>query len=184
MDDALKISAEIRQWLQLVFTVGGGILAFVVFSQNIRQRRVENSLRFIENFRRSLEAEDISHWKNLFYLAGEPGGAPPGYYASGDGPYLPISDYFSEGSPDGYAVSRMAESLNVMCHQVLTERADARTVYYELGQILNSMHSWLGAIPMPPGKTLLDSFPNIRDYFERYESKIRSWPSRVFTYVE
>lgn len=176
---------DIRAWVQFAFVVSGGTLALAAYFQNLRQRRVENALKFITNFKDSLEPDDIAHWAELFVSSSEPAGAGPGEYVTSAGHHSSIGDYFSEGSPDSYAVSRMAESLDVLCHQVLTDGADARTVYYELGQLLETLHRWLGDVRMPEGTTLLhDSFPNIGRFFRRYGKRASKWPSRVYSYVE
>jgi len=40
------VASELRQWLQLLFVVVGGVLALAAYFQNLRQRRVENALKF------------------------------------------------------------------------------------------------------------------------------------------
>ena len=42
---------DLREWVQLAFIVLGGVLALFAFLQNLRQRRVENALKFIALFR-------------------------------------------------------------------------------------------------------------------------------------
>src|SRR5690349_3819864 len=124
---------EVRDWIQLTFVVVGGVVALIAFLQNLRQRRVENALKFITLFRDGLREGDLGHWHELFISSSELAGAKHGYYQVAPDKYSSISDYLSEGAPDGHAVARMAAALDVVCHQVTTNMADARTVYYELG---------------------------------------------------
>ena len=176
---------EVRAWIQLALAVVGGVVALVVFLQNVKQRRVENALRFVSNFRSALEDEDIAHWKNLFWMSSEIAGCAPGEYIRDVGGTSSLTDYFSEGAPDGYAISRMAESLNVLCHQILIDGADPRTAYYEVGQLLDSMHGWVDSITMSDGKSLeSDSFPHIGRFYEKFGKRTESWPSRRYAYVE
>ena len=36
---------EIREWIQLAFVIVGGTIALFAFIQNLRQRKLENSLK-------------------------------------------------------------------------------------------------------------------------------------------
>jgi hypothetical protein len=165
--------AEIRAWVQLASAAIGGALALLVFFQNLQQRRVENAIKFVAMFRTHISDNDIDFWRDLFRKASEPAGAKPGHYVDHDGMQHSISEYFSEGSPDNYAVSRLTESLDVACHQVVVGAADGRTVYYELGQLIRTLASWLDAAPSATkGRSVLDqSFPSIRKFERRYASK-------------
>lgn len=182
----MQIWSEIRQWLQLLFVIIGGVIAFVAYFQNLKQRRVENALKFIQLFRDGLEPDDISQWKVLFIATSEPAGAPIGQYINTVAKaFRPISDWFSEGSGDGHAISSMAQSLDVVCHQVITGAADARTVYYELGQLLTTMNRWLCSVPGNEVETSLsDSFPSINQFFHKYHKQLKVWPCRVYAYIE
>ena len=137
---------DLREWVQLAFVVVGGVFALVAFRQNLRQRRVENALKFIALFREGLQPDDLKHWRELFVSSSELAGAKHGQYKKEWEQFAPIRDYFSEGAPDGHAVARMATALDMVCHQVASRVADQLTVYYELGQLLESMHGWLSGI--------------------------------------
>jgi hypothetical protein len=176
---------EVREWIQLLFVVVGGSVALVAYFQNLRQRRVENALKFIALFRDGLKDGDLQHWEDLFRASSELAGAKRGMYLKEWEEHASIGDYFSEGAPDSHAVARMAQSLDVVCHQVVAKTADARTVYYELGQLLDTMHSWLGAVEAPEqGRTLLDSHPSIKAFYAKHEPQKKQWPSRVYAYIE
>lgn len=182
----MNIWSEIREWIQLLFIVTGGILAVRAYFQNLQQRRVENALKFIQLFRDALEPDDLMNWKQLFKDSSELAGAPIGQYISHiANAFRPISDYFSEGAPDNQTISRMAQSLDVVCHQVITGVADARTVYYELGQLLDSMQTWLCSVPGNEVETSLsDSFPSIMEFYKSYKKNLKNWPFRIYCYVE
>jgi hypothetical protein len=178
---------EVRQWVQFAFAVIGGLLAFAAFFQNLHQRRVENALKFIALFKESLRKGDMGHWEQLFHAASEPAGCPPGYFRANGGSCRSIGDFFSEGSGDQYAISRMAESLDIVCYQVVSGGADARTVYHELGQLLWQMNLWLRAVPArSSGKSSLleTSFPNIAKFFSQFGRQALTWPYRIFAYME
>lgn len=182
----MDTSSELRQWVQLAFVVLGGVLALAAYLQNLRQRRVENALKFLQLFRDGLQPDDMKHWKALFVATSEPTGARIGEYMNTNAKsFRPISDWFSEGSEDDHAISRMAQSLDVLCHQVVTGVADARTVYYEVGQLLTCMNQWLCSVPGNKLETSLsDSFPSIKAFFAKYDRQLESWPCRVHAYVE
>jgi hypothetical protein len=179
--------SELRGWIQLALAAVGGTIALLAYVQNLRQRRVENALKFIALFRDSLRDEDLAHWRELFVSTSEPAGAPRGQYFNAlRSQMCPLSDHFSEGAGGDYAISRLAQSLDVLCHQVVTSAADAQTVYYEVGQLLQSMHTWLSDIPgYKPGSSLLVSaFPSIAIFFVRFRHEAQRWPCRIYAFIE
>lgn len=176
---------ELREWIQLIFVVVGGVLAFMTFFQNLRQRRVENALKFVTLFRDGLHKEDMKHWHELFQSSSEQTGAKPGRYLKEWEDFRPISDYFSEGATDDNAIARMAASLDVVCHQVVSGAADARTVYYELGQLLNTMRHWLqNTDGLVAGQSLLQSYTSINEFFIHFAPQKASWPTRVYAFIK
>ncbi|MBD9531029.1 MULTISPECIES: hypothetical protein [Comamonas] len=98
---------DLRDWLQLLFVVLGGFVALAAYLQNLRQRRVENALKFIGLFRDGLREKDLEHWQDLFIRSSESAGAKPGTFATEDGKYASVGEYFSEESGDGHAISRI-----------------------------------------------------------------------------
>ena len=176
---------EVREWIQLIFVVVGGVVALTAYFQNLRQRRVENALKFIALFRDGLKDRDLEHWEQLFRSSSELAGAKHGQYLKEWEQHASIGDYFSEGAPDAHAIARMARALDVVCHQVVTKTADARTVYYELGQLLDTMQDWLSGVNgSENGKSLLDSHPSIKKFYADFEPMKKQWPSRVYAYIE
>jgi hypothetical protein len=177
---------EIREWIQLLFVIVGGAIALAAFIQNLKQRRLENSLKLVALFRESLRPKDLEHWVILFRASCELASCPRGHYATGKGECRSIGDYFSEGSGDNNAISRMAQNLEIICHEISIGNADVRMVYYELGQLLRTMHEWLDGISVGSGgRTLLNqSFPSIKSVCEKYNKDFEKWPSRVYAYIE
>lgn len=176
---------DVREWIQLIFVVVGGVLALVAYFQNLKQRRVENALKFIALFREGLREGDLAHWENLFRSATELAGARQGQYIDQEGNASSLADYFREGAPDAHAIARLARALDVVCHQIVSKTADARTVYYELGQLLDTMQDWLSGVKSSdPGKTLLDAHPSLKLFFKKFEPIRNQWPSRVYAYIE
>jgi len=177
---------DLREWVQLLFVVVGGVIALFAFFQNLKQRRVENALKFISLFREGLEKDDLVEWIDLLRSSSECAGVPPGNYVNARGELTSIGSYFSEGSSDNYAISRMAQSLDVVCHQIISGAADARTVYYELGQLLNFMNYQLSSFraPVSDQNFLEYACPNINAVFKKYGRQFAEWPFRIYAYVE
>lgn len=176
----------LREWMQFALLVVGSSLALVAFFQNLRQRRVENALKMVALFNDSLREDDLEHWENLFRDTSDSAGAKTGHYVGHGGQLQPLSDFFSEGSRDGHAVSRIAENLEIVCHEICSKSVEPRIVWFELGQLLRSVHDWLAQVPgHESGKSLLDeSFPSIRKTFRRHEKRFRIWPMRTYAYLE
>jgi hypothetical protein len=178
---------EVRQWITLGFAVVGGISGLAAVWQNVKQRRLENTFRLILTFRESQDPDWLDAFRALFELTAEPAGAKPGEYISkGYGP-RPISDYFSEGSPDNHAVSRLTENLEVVCHEVCNKTVDARYVWFEFGQILSTIHYWISNTssgPEPEGRLLDNSFPAMKKMFKKYGERFKKWPTKRYIYLE
>lgn len=178
-------SSEIRSWVQLLFVVVGGIVGVAAFVQNMRQRALENALKMTKWFHDSIDKEDVTSWAQLFHSASEPAGAPEGFYMNHDGA-RPLSDYFSEGSPDSGAVGRIADCLNVICYEMVDGNVDPKFIWFEFGQLLLTLHAWLSVINTPSGNgTLLEvSYPSFERTFKKYKKEFDKWPSRTYAYLE
>lgn len=183
----MNILAEVRNWITLVLAVIGGCIAIWTYLGNQKQRRLENSFRLIVLFKESLREEDIEAWKNIFHAASEPAGAKKGYLVEvidGKRVQRPLSDLFSEGPPDNGAVERMAEFFDLISSQALNETIEMRLVYFQLGQLMDTVHSWLTSIDNPFGKgTFLEEcYP----HFDRLYKKMlinRKWARRTYTHI-
>ena len=178
--------AMIRDWIQLLFIIVGGTIGLIAFIQNVRQRRLENALKMVNAFREALRKDDIANWEQLFHRALEPAGAKPGYYVSENGAQYSVGSYFTEGAPDNNSIARMAENPEIICHEICRKTVNPRLVWFELGQLMRTMHLWLTNIPsFHKGQSLLDiSYPSIKGVFKKYNKQFGSWPCRTFSYVE
>lgn len=183
----MTLLSEIRNWIAFVLTVVGGLIALQTYLGNQKQRRLENSFRLVAMFRESLYEKDIEAWKNVFHATSEPAGAEKGYLVEVlDGKRLqrPLSYLFSEGSPDNGAVERMAEFFDLICGEVLNETIEVRLVYFQLGQLMDTTHSWLTLMDNPYGEgTFLEEhYP----HFDRlYKKRLidRRWAKRTYAHI-
>lgn len=183
----MNVLAEVRNWLAFVLAVVVGFIAIQTYLGNQKQRRLENSFRLVVMFRESLHERDIEAWKNIFHATSEPAGAKKGYLVEViDGKRLqrPLSDLFSEGPPDSGAVERMAEFFDLISSEALNEAIEIRLVYFQLGQLMDTTHSWLTIIDNPYGEgTFLEEhYP----HFDRlYKKKLinRRWAKRTYTHI-
>lgn len=183
MSEGITLATEIRNWVQFIFLLIGGIVGLVAFFQNIRQRKIENSLKMIKWFQDSIKEDDISSWENLFRASSEPAGAKYGFYVS-EGSQNSLSDYFSEGSPDSGSIGRISDCLEVICHEMIVGTVDARFVWFELGQLIRTIHQWLGSIEMTEGSLLESAYPSLNRAFKKNRKNFKKWPSRTYAYVE
>ncbi|WP_338438745.1 hypothetical protein [Synechococcus elongatus] len=149
---SVDIFAEIRGWLILVLSVIGGFISLRTFIENQKQRRIENSLRLVVMFKESLLENDIQEWKKMFHSTSEIAGAKKGFYViliNRQRIQLPLSNLFAEGPPDHGAIKRMAELFDLISYQMLNNKLDNRLIYFQLGQLMNTVHSWLEKIESP-----------------------------------
>ncbi len=178
---------EIREWVKFVFIVIAGLIALKAYLHNNKQRKFENALKLIALFHEKLEENDLAEWQKLFRSSSELSGASYGFYINDTGNQQHISDYFCEGSKDNFAISRIADNLELICNQITEGFVDTKLIYFELGQLLETIHNWLEAIPSENDKTknlLLESFPHINRVHKKYKDKFSSWPCRVFSHIE
>lgn len=183
----MNLLAEIRSWLTFILAAIAGLIAIRTYLGNQRQRRLENSFRLIVMFRESLHEGDIEAWKNIFHATSEPSGAEKGYLVEvvdGERFQRPLSDLFSEGSSDNGAVGRMAEIFDLIGNQALDETIDIRMIYFQLGQLMDTTHSWLSLIDNTHGKdTFLEEY---YPHFNRlYKKRLidREWAKKTYAHI-
>ena len=218
-----QISAEIRGWLTVVFSIFGFTVAYRTYSNNQKQRRLENSFKLISLFKESLQEDDIERWKDILCSSSEPSGAKEGFFIMHEYPpplqfpfkfpgrrtkqkeYLakiapteseetgyfddifivrqfPFSELFSEFSPDDGAIQRIAELFDLISFQILNQTVDERLIYFELGQLMDTVQLWVSFIDNPyTNKSFLqEHFPS---FFKLYKKRIiqKSWKTRTYT---
>jgi len=204
----LEYVAETRLWLTLGLATAGAILAYRTYRAGARQRRLENSFKMIDLFGRVVSNRDLELWGLVFERSGEPAPAKRGHFVErfgGEGercePFrrsvlppegevlhedevnTPFSDLFSEGAPDDGAVERMAEVFDLIGYEALEGTLDLRIVYFELGQLMDTVHSWLETIPEDEAGSFFRHFPS---FHKLYTSRRidASWTRRTHAHIE
>jgi hypothetical protein len=182
---------EIRDWIQFGFLVIGGIMGLFAFRQNLNQRRLENALKLVASFRESLGTEGLTPWQALLAKTSGTLRLLPGKYLGGNDEQRSLLEYFSENSPDNHAVQRITENLEVVCYEVCNGTVDARYVWFELGQILTSIHYWTSHTyesknPLEDnngGKLTDTRYPSIHKMFNQYAPKFKAWPTKRYEFA-
>lgn len=192
MKDALQmlpidVLAEVRAWLIFVLGVIGGFISLRTFTENQKQRQLENSLRLIAMFKESLLEKDIQEWINMFHSTSEPAGAKEGFYVSFINEQRiqrPLSDLFTEGPPDHGAIQRMAELFDLISYQMLNNKLDNWLIYFQLGQLMNTIHSWLEKIESPySDQAFIEA--NYPSFNRLYQTSLidRGWVCRTYAVI-
>lgn len=153
-------------------------------SSNVQEVSLKTSLRFIDIFYESMIKNYIADWENLFISASELAGAKPGTYIGEDGSARSIKEFFISTTIESN-ISRLAKSLDVACAQAMDDSDSAKVLYYEFGQLLASMYYWL--ISTTNGgqdNSILDSYPNLKIYFEQYQPLVSNWPFRMLLTID
>lgn len=177
--------AEIRNWLTLCLAVAGGFVTIQTYLNTQKQRRLENSFRLLELFNESLETGDIGAWKWIFHATSEPAGVEDGYmFLGGTSEQRPLSDLFSEGTPDNGAIERMAELFDLISFEALNKTIEFRVIYFQLGQLMNSVHLWLTKVGSlhERGSFVEENYPN---FARLYKEKLidEGWAKKTYTHV-
>ncbi|MGE3800342.1 MAG: hypothetical protein AB7H80_04915 [Candidatus Kapaibacterium sp.] len=155
--------AELRTWIQFFFIIIGGTIGLFSFIQHAWQRRIENAFKMITWIQSILVKGEINHWKNLFLNSSVSTGAKPGNYISINGKEHSIGDYYQEGAPDAGSIARLTDLIEVVCFAITQKTVDKRIMWFELGQIIDSLFFWLSHInSSSEGRRLIEDFPSIK----------------------
>ena len=181
------ILAEVRGWLTLIVLIIGGFISLRTYQRNQRQRELENSFRLITMFKESLYEGDIKEWKNIFHGTSEPAGAEEGFFVDiidGKRIQCPLSDLFSEGSPDNGAIERMAELFDLISSEILNGNVEVRLIYFQLGQLMDTTHCWSKLInnPYEEGTFLQENYPSF-DHLYKKGLLNQRWAKRTYTHI-
>ena len=91
------------------------MIALKTYVGNQEQRKLENSLRLIELFQKSIQPGDIEEWKKIFRGSSEElTGVRHGHFLDSQNRECSFADLFSEGPPDNGATERIAEQFNLI----------------------------------------------------------------------
>lgn len=171
-----------REWLPFAFIIIGVVIALIApFLSKGRQRRQETA-QLLTAFRTSLHAHDMEHWKEIYHGTRQGAFAPAGHFMNKLGKPVPLDSMWTAGSDDHTAIQRMAECMEKACAKMLTHTVDIKTLWYEIGQLMEAMHAWLQSIPgVQPDLTFLEEqYPSIKQIFEKYGHSLKKWPYRVY----
>lgn len=185
-DTSLLALKEIREWVQFLLLLIGGTITLRTYVGNQRQRRLENSLRLIDLFQKSLQPSDLEEWKKIFLSSSEPTGVRVGYFWDDQNQERPFADLFSEGAPDNGAIARIAEQFELISYEVLDKTVNLRLIYFNLGQLMDTTYSWLQMIENPSNSSSFISkyFPYFGKMYRENRKKFKSWPRKTYAYIE
>ena len=182
-----EVLAEIRNWLTLCSAIVGGSITIRSYLNTQKQRRLENSFRLLTLFNESLHEGDLKAWIEIFHATSEPAGAEDGFLIwspiVGLREQRPLSDLFSEGPPDNGAIERMAELFDLISFEALNNTIEFRIIYFNLGQLMDSVHLWLTKIDSlyEKGIFIEENYPNFaRLYKKRLIDK--KWATKTYTH--
>ena len=110
--------ALIKEWIPFAFLGVGAILSVFGFFQMKRMVQ-DNTLKILNNFKVSLQAHDLSNWKELYLGTSDAASPPAGYFLNQTGQFVALDTMWTAGNTDHTAVQRMAESLEKVCVEIL-----------------------------------------------------------------
>jgi hypothetical protein len=171
-----------KEWLPFAFIIVGTVLALISLLLPRGKQRRQNTLKLLATFRASLHEHDVDHWKEIFHGTREAASAPAGYFINRLGKPVPLESMWTAGNDDHTAIQRMAECLEKICAEMLTDTADSKMIWYEIGQLMETMHGWLEEIPgVQRDLTFLEEqYPSIKQVFEKFGHRFNKWPFRVY----
>ena len=183
-----EMSAEIRNWLTFILAILVGSITIRTYLDTQKQRRLENSFRLLKLFNESLHEGDLEAWIEMFHATSEPTGVTDGYFVYS--PVVdsfeqrPLSDLFSEGTPDNGAIERMAELFELISFEALNNTIEFRIVYFKLGQLMDNVHLWLTKIDSLDGEDsfIKECYPNFANLYKKKVIDER-WSTKTYTHI-
>lgn len=172
--------SEFREWIELILACIGGVIALVTYRQSVKQQRIENAMKITQWFHSSNDKKALDDWFDLLRRSCESAGVKRGYYIEDDGELSLLENYFEVTSRDGGSINKMADSFEVICYEIDKNTIDARFVWFELGQLLGQVFSWLKEIKTTDGEPYLIYYPSISRVFKKYEKQFNQWPTRTY----
>jgi hypothetical protein len=174
-----------REWVAFVFVIVGGTVGLRSYLSSQRQRKLENSFRMIDLFYKTIDSKVISQWHEIFISSSELAGAPYGHFMDSENATRPLSDLFSEGPPDNGAIVRIAQQFNLISHEIMDGTVNTRIVYFEFGQLMETVHEWLMAVDKEhKGSSFMKSyFSDFDRMFKKNKSNFSKCPKKM-SYVE
>jgi hypothetical protein len=196
-DAFLKIFALIRD----VFVVPTLMITFLSYRSQHRQRAIDNSRSLLEVFKESIPEEDREIWREVLFNTYESTGAEPGcfvvyttddvieqkpisslFITEGQGLYIPQAKFNLDtdiSDLDLSPVRRIAEELNLIGYEILYGNVDLRIIYYEIGQIMDSIYDWIDEVKNKD-ENIESSFPYFIKMYRKYKRKIEKLPQRIY----
>lgn len=177
-----EISSEVRGWTLLLFAVVGGVITLLAYRQNQKQRRLENSFRFLGLFKEMISDADRTAWIELFHSTSDPAGAPIGFFVSMEDEAeqeISLDLLFAEGPPDQGAIQRMTEFFEMIALEDKDHTINLRVAYYHLGHYMDKIREWILSFPDGNGaKFLQENFPGFTNLYASHRIK-KHWRCRL-----
>lgn len=171
-----------KEWLPFAFIIAGVAIALIAPLLSRGNQRYQKTQDLLATFRSSLHAHDMEHWKEIYLGTREGSLAPPGHFMSRLGKPVPLESMWTAGSDDHTAIQRMAECMEKACSEMLTHTIDNKTMWFEVGQLMEAMHAWLENIPGVQRELtfLEEQYPAIKKVFDKYGHSFRKWPYKMY----
>jgi len=174
--------SNFREWLPFAFIIVGVLLALFAPFLKLGNKRHNKTMQLLATFNASLHAHDIEHWKEIFHGTREAASAPSGHFISRIGKPVPLASMWAGDSEEHTAIQHMAESLEKVCVEMLAHTVDIQMIWFEIGQLMETMHDWLEDIPgMQQDSTFLEEqYPFLKQVFEKYGDGFKKWPYHFY----
>ncbi|MBD2693407.1 hypothetical protein [Anabaena catenula] len=195
--------STLLDFVKTFFIIIGGVLAFASYKGQHQQRAIDNSLKSLERFEKSIQKEDLEIWEVICYRAYESGGAKPGHFViyskedessqiplynlfipEGQGLCIPESKLNLDDQSSNLelgSVRRITEQLNLISYEILYGNVELRIIYQELGQIMATIFQWIDEIEDKDTKLSTQSmFPHFIKMYRKRQGIIKNLPSRPY----
>lgn len=186
-----------------VVTIIGVIIALLAYLYQRKQQKYQETKDrtsdILKTFRSNIDENDLKIWKEVFKNTYEGMGAKPNHFivfsernqmiqipisylftSEGNGLIIPNSRFSTDDSISNLelgSIRKITEQLNIISYIILGKEVDIKSIYYELGQIIEVIYNWIDGITEEDIKHNYIYFINM---YEKYQQKMKEIPYKIY----
>ncbi|MGV8879206.1 MAG: hypothetical protein ACOH2A_09260 [Sphingobacteriaceae bacterium] len=178
---------ELRNWLLLLLGTIGALITIRTYINSTRQRKIDNTFKTLDFFRRHIGEKQIETFIELFHANNELSGVEYNEFRLSDGRTDTIEYMFSEGGCGNGDIHNMIEILNLISPTF--KDLEINIIWYEYGQIMSKIYHWTKYLEDQTEKqSMKEEYPifysNFNAYMKKNDLKMLFKPTKYYTYAE
>lgn len=175
---------ELRTWLLFLFALIGGFITIRTYINSTKQRRIDNTFKTLDFFRRHIGKEQIETFIELFQANNELNGVKYNEFKFLDGRFDTIEYMFSEGGCGNGDIHNIIELFNLISPTL--NNLETRIIWYEYGQIMSKIYSWTKYLEehTDEPRQNIAFYSSFNSFMNRNWKGLLNMPTKHYTYAE